>query len=156
MNAGIRDRYYGAASSTPVAVFTTLLRLKNAHLKKLSQGRSVSFEETRVSRLRSLGIERRTMLRWDCDVRETRHVSVPAGDFDTFHVVCNARRSGFFLPLQTVTWDYAPSLGHYVRRTWYERGRPRQSQLAAALPGALATAPRVAATLERLQQMQQP
>lgn len=34
LNATIRDRYYGAASSTPVAVFTTLLRLKNAHLKK--------------------------------------------------------------------------------------------------------------------------
>jgi hypothetical protein len=39
LNATIRDRYYGAASSTPVAVFTTLLRLKNAHLKKLMPGR---------------------------------------------------------------------------------------------------------------------
>lgn len=45
LNATIRDRYYGAASSTPVAVFTTLLRLKNAHLKKLSQGRVVGFEK---------------------------------------------------------------------------------------------------------------
>jgi CRISPR-associated protein Csd1 len=45
LNATIRDRYYGAASSTPVAVFTTLLRLKNAHLKKLSMGQSVSFEK---------------------------------------------------------------------------------------------------------------
>lgn len=45
INATIRDRYYGAASSTPVAVFTTLLRLKNAHLKKLATGRSVWFEK---------------------------------------------------------------------------------------------------------------
>jgi len=45
LNATIRDRYYGAASSTPVAVFTTLLRLKNAHLKKLSLNRSVWFEK---------------------------------------------------------------------------------------------------------------
>ena len=44
LNSTIRDRYYGAASSTPVAVFTTLLRLKNAHLKKLSVGQSVWFE----------------------------------------------------------------------------------------------------------------
>lgn len=44
LNATIRDRYYGAASSTPVAVFTTLLRLKNAHLKKLAAGRVVWFE----------------------------------------------------------------------------------------------------------------
>lgn len=45
LNATIRDRYYGAASSTPVAVFTTLLRLKNAHLKKLAVGRVAWFEK---------------------------------------------------------------------------------------------------------------
>jgi CRISPR-associated protein Csd1 len=45
LNATIRDRYYGAASSTPVAVFTTLLRLKNAHLKKLPAKQVVWFEK---------------------------------------------------------------------------------------------------------------
>ena len=44
INATIRDRYYSAASTTPVAVLTTLLRLKNAHLKKLSEGQTVWFE----------------------------------------------------------------------------------------------------------------
>ena len=46
LNATIRERYYGAASSTPVAVFTTLLRLKNHHLAKMqSKGRAVNFEK---------------------------------------------------------------------------------------------------------------
>ncbi|MCA3134459.1 MAG: type I-C CRISPR-associated protein Cas8c/Csd1 [Rhodocyclaceae bacterium] len=45
INATIRDRYYGAASSTPGAVFPTLLRLKNAHLKKLSPGMENFFEK---------------------------------------------------------------------------------------------------------------
>lgn len=45
INATIRDRYYGAASTTPVAVFTTLLRLKNAHLKKLTDGFAGYFEK---------------------------------------------------------------------------------------------------------------
>jgi CRISPR-associated protein Csd1 len=45
LNATIRDRYYGAASSIPVTVFTTLLRLKNAHLKKLATGRANGFEK---------------------------------------------------------------------------------------------------------------
>lgn len=45
LNATIRDRYYGAASSTPVAVFTTLLRLKNHHLGKLPRGRAVQMEK---------------------------------------------------------------------------------------------------------------
>lgn len=45
LNATIRERYYGAASSTPVAVFTTLMRLKNHHLAKIqSKGRAVNFE----------------------------------------------------------------------------------------------------------------
>ena len=46
LNATIRDRYYGAASSTPVAVFTTLLRLKNHHLGKLNKGRAIQMERT--------------------------------------------------------------------------------------------------------------
>lgn len=46
LNATIRERYYGAASSTPVAVFTTLLRLKNHHLAKLTnRGRATNFEK---------------------------------------------------------------------------------------------------------------
>ncbi len=44
LKATIRDRYYGAASSTPVAVFTTLLRLHNHHFGKLSKGRAVQME----------------------------------------------------------------------------------------------------------------
>lgn len=46
LNSTIRERYYGAASSTPVAVFTTLMRLKNHHLAKMqSKGRAVNFEK---------------------------------------------------------------------------------------------------------------
>jgi len=45
INATIRDRYYGAASGTPVAVFSNLMRLKNHHLAKLeNRGRRVKFE----------------------------------------------------------------------------------------------------------------
>jgi CRISPR-associated protein Csd1 len=46
LNTTIRERYYGAASSTPVTVFTTLLRLKNHHLAKLdNRGRAVNLEK---------------------------------------------------------------------------------------------------------------
>lgn len=44
INATIRDRYYGGASSTPGAVFPTLMRLKNAHLKKINPAQEVHFE----------------------------------------------------------------------------------------------------------------
>jgi len=46
INATIRDRFYGAASSTPVTVFGNLMRLKNHHLSKLEHpGRKVFFEK---------------------------------------------------------------------------------------------------------------
>jgi CRISPR-associated protein Csd1 len=46
INTTIRDRFYGAASGTPVTVFGNLMRLKNHHLAKLgSAGRRIYFEK---------------------------------------------------------------------------------------------------------------
>ena len=46
INATIRDRYYGSASSTPVSVFSTLLKLKNHHISKLdNRGRATNLEK---------------------------------------------------------------------------------------------------------------
>lgn len=45
INTTIRDRYYGAASSSPVTVFPRLLSLKNSHLKKLNEGKKIYFEK---------------------------------------------------------------------------------------------------------------
>lgn len=46
INATIRDRFYGAASSSPVAVFPQLLKLKNHHMAKLDNpGRKVNLEK---------------------------------------------------------------------------------------------------------------
>jgi CRISPR-associated protein Csd1 len=44
LNATIRDRFYGAASSTPVTVFGNLLRLSQHHLSKLSDGLRITRE----------------------------------------------------------------------------------------------------------------
>jgi CRISPR-associated protein Csd1 len=46
INATIRDRFYGAASSTPVVVFPHLLKLKNHHISKLdNKGLAVNLEK---------------------------------------------------------------------------------------------------------------
>lgn len=45
LNSTIRDRYYGAASSSPASVFPTLLRLKIHHLGKLHPGRVTNLEK---------------------------------------------------------------------------------------------------------------
>ena len=46
INATIRDRYYGAASSSPASVFPILLKLKNHHLAKIDNaGLRIWFEK---------------------------------------------------------------------------------------------------------------
>lgn len=46
INATIRDRFYGSASSTPVTVFPHLMKLKNHHVSKLdNRGRAVNLEK---------------------------------------------------------------------------------------------------------------
>jgi len=44
INSTIKDRFYGAASSTPVTVFGRLLNLSNHHLGKLSAGSKTYYE----------------------------------------------------------------------------------------------------------------
>ncbi len=51
LNATIRDRFFGAASSTPVTVFANLMRLSNHHLSKLEKEKHGLF----ITRKRMLG-----------------------------------------------------------------------------------------------------
>jgi CRISPR-associated protein Csd1 len=45
VNSGIRDRFYGAFSSTPVTTYPLLMKLKNHHLKKIERkGEAVNLE----------------------------------------------------------------------------------------------------------------
>ena len=46
IKATIRDRFYGAASSTPVVVFPQLMKLKNHHISKLeNKGQAINLEK---------------------------------------------------------------------------------------------------------------
>ncbi len=46
LNSTIRDRFYSAASSTPVVVFPHLMKLKNYHIAKLeNKGQAVNLEK---------------------------------------------------------------------------------------------------------------
>jgi CRISPR-associated protein Csd1 len=46
LNATIRERFYGSASSTPVVAFPHLLKLKNYHIAKLeNKGEAVNYEK---------------------------------------------------------------------------------------------------------------
>ncbi|GAB6057495.1 type I-C CRISPR-associated protein Cas8c/Csd1 [Desulfonatronum parangueonense] len=51
INATIRDRFYGAASGTPVSAFPQLLKLKNHHLSKLENRRRAAGLEKQLGEI---------------------------------------------------------------------------------------------------------
>nr|BEL01490.1 type I-C CRISPR-associated protein Cas8c/Csd1 [Dehalococcoides mccartyi] len=58
INATIRDRFYGAASSSPVTIFPILIKLKNYHIAKLeNKGEAVNLEKQIGEIIFKLGAE---------------------------------------------------------------------------------------------------
>jgi CRISPR-associated protein Csd1 len=51
INATIRDRYYSAASSTPIAAFPSLMKLKNYHIAKLDNKSEVIYFEKLIGEI---------------------------------------------------------------------------------------------------------
>ena len=51
INATIRDKFYGAASSSPLSVFSNLMKLKNHHLAKLDKPGRVSWFERLIGEI---------------------------------------------------------------------------------------------------------
>ncbi|WP_312262732.1 type I-C CRISPR-associated protein Cas8c/Csd1 [Candidatus Igneacidithiobacillus taiwanensis] len=91
LNATIRDRYYGAASSTPAAVFSTLLRLSKHHLGKLATGLAISRE-------RLIG---EIMDGFDADTFPPRHLALP--DQARFALGYYQQRQAFFAKTESKT-----------------------------------------------------
>lgn len=60
------------------------------------------------------GVVRKSEERWSCQVGDRHQVSVVAGVFDAVEVACR-RTVGGSAPQLTRIWQYAPSIGHYVR-----------------------------------------
>jgi len=70
INATIRDRFYGAASSSPVSVFPQLLKLKNHHLAKLENPAFKAAHERRLGEIFSgIGVNMPAHLSMDDQAR---------------------------------------------------------------------------------------
>ena len=74
------------------------------------------------------GTESSYRTNWSCAVEGTERVSVMAGDFDTFKIVCKryyvSRSKNTSSIKEAKTWNYAPEVGHYVLATtkyYYDR-----------------------------------
>ncbi|HLO77199.1 MAG TPA: hypothetical protein VK196_12160 [Magnetospirillum sp.] len=83
---------------------------------------------------------------WMCGVTGTERVRIRLGEFDTWQLRCQRYWRGS--NMGEITWNYAPSLGQVVRRSW--TGAEEPEELVAFGRGALApTAGKVAAKVRQ-------
>ena len=66
--------------------------------------------------------------KWVCEVEGTIRVSVPAGAFDTYEIVCKRYSISNNSWRATRKYNYAPDLGHYVIREDTFRNRPKRTR----------------------------
>ena len=86
------------------------------------------------------GLETSYKSEWSCEVPGTERVSVMAGEFDTYMIVCKryyvskSKSQSRFREVKT--WYYAPEAGHYVLTTskYYYQKKPQRQELLAVLP----------------------
>ncbi len=113
----------------------------------LVAGKSVRFTVINETRLASDRPWERNMSLWTCKVGPHHDTTTSAGSFDVFTIGCELYSPVNMRLLERVAWDYAPDLGHYVRRTNvdYLAARTTTIVLTSALHGHAATRERLAA-----------
>jgi len=105
----------------------------------LQKGNTVQYTETGTW-VDASGVEKSYRSRWVCSVMGTERVSVPAGRFDTWKIVCTrytvARGGGRSTEREQKIRYYAPEIGHYVltTRQYYGKRDARRMELVAVLP----------------------
>jgi hypothetical protein len=112
---------------------------KETSLWPLQTGNVSSFAETSTRR-RKGEPETTSRYNWACEVTGTEQVSVMAGVFDSWKIVCQRYSTKNLTARsrarESKTWYYAPEIGHYVltiRETF--SGKPaRRLELLAVLP----------------------
>lgn len=93
---------------------------------------------------------RRYSQAWTCEVNGPQAISVPAGRFEAYQIICERFSVNSMRLLQRRTWWWSEDLGHYVRRRYQNlrNGEVTDFSLCAALPDLRASEARIEALLE--------
>ncbi len=105
-----------------------------ATLWPLSKGNSLNFSEI-GSWSKKAGPKKSYRKEWYCKVVGTERVSVMAGEFDTWKILCNRFSRGNHRLREVKIWYYSPEVGHYVLNiTKYRYNKsPRRLELLSVL-----------------------
>jgi hypothetical protein len=113
----------------------------------IGKSKSARFRVISETRATPQSAIRRSVSLWVCKTGKSKVFTVPAGTFDAIPVKCDRYSPTTMRLLEQREWDYAPELGHYVRRVTvnYLRGTTRKVELVAALSGPAAGKARLTA-----------
>lgn len=113
----------------------------------LAKPASVRFRAIAYTKPKPTSRERRAMTLWTCASKKSKMIATPAGDFATIPVICERFSATTMRLIERIEWNYAPDLGHYVRRSSidYFRGTRSTILLTAALSGPAANKRRLIA-----------
>lgn len=110
-------------------------------------GKSARFRVITETRANPQAASKRSVSLWVCKTSKAKSFTVPAGTYSAVPVVCDRYSPTTMRLLERREWDYAPELGHYIRRVSinYLRGTNRSVELVAALSGPAASKARLTA-----------
>lgn len=113
----------------------------------IGKSKSARFRVVTETKANAQASSRRSVSLWVCKTGKAKLFAVKAGTFDAIPVKCDRYSPTTMRLLEQREWDYAPELGHYVRRVTvnYLRGTAQTVELVAALSGPAATKARLTA-----------
>lgn len=109
--------------------------------------KSARFRVTTETRANPQASPKRSVSLWVCKTGKAKQFTVVAGTYSAIPVKCDRYSPTTMRLLERREWDYAPDLGHYIRRVTvnYLRGTSRSIELVAALSGPAASKTRLSA-----------
>jgi hypothetical protein len=113
----------------------------------LAEGKTSRFTVVTETRKSSRSNWNRNLSMWSCRVGKQIPLSGRVGVFAVWPVRCDRFSASTMRLLERIEWDYAPEVGHYVRRstTDYVGARHATIELSTALHGRAATPGRLQA-----------
>jgi hypothetical protein len=113
----------------------------------MGKSKSARFRVITETRATPQSSTKRSVSLWVCKTAKPKMFTVPVGEYSAVPVLCDRYSPTTMRLLERREWDYAPELGHYIRRVTinYLRGTTRTVELVAALSGPAANQGRLAA-----------
>jgi hypothetical protein len=120
----------------------------------IAKPKSVRFRVVTETTATPQSAAKRSVSLWVCKSSKAKLFTVTAGTYEAIPVLCDRYSPTTMRLLERREWDYAPDLGHYVRRVTvnYLRGTTRSVELVAALTGPAASKARLAAISRQAKQ----